>query len=179
MSRNGKKPISLGSTVKVDHDCDSRCVTVAGSLGTLSFVYPSEISLVTDGDLLSISPYVDNKRSRQMWGMTRAIIANMIEGVTKGFVRKMEIVGVGYRAQMVGDSLKMSLGYSHEIIFPTPKGVVITTPRPVEIQVSGIDRCLLGDVCARIRKFRPCEPYKGKGIRYEGERVFLKEGKKK
>ncbi|MGF7163392.1 large subunit ribosomal protein L6 [Rhodoligotrophos appendicifer] len=128
---------------------------------------------------VTVDPRDDSKRARAMWGMSRTLIANMVEGVSEGFKKTLEISGVGYRAALQGNVLQLQLGYSHDVKYPVPEGIKIETPRPVEIIISGIDKQRVGQVAAEIREYRPPEPYKGKGIKYAGETVFRKEGKKK
>jgi large subunit ribosomal protein L6 len=177
MSRVGKKPVPIpaGVTAKVD----GQDVAVKGSKGELKFSVPSEISVVLDGSSIKVDPRENSKRARAMWGTSRAQIANLVTGVTSGFEKKLEITGVGYKAAVVGKNLQMSLGYSHDVNYPIPQGIAIVTPRPTEVTISGIDRRQVGQVAAEIRSLRGPEPYKGKGIKYAGEFIFRKEGKKK
>jgi large subunit ribosomal protein L6 len=176
MSRVGKKPVPIaGVTVAIE----GQVVSLKGPKGTLAFRAPDEVGVRKEGDTLEITPVRDDQRSRAMWGMVRAILANNVEGVTKGFTRTLELTGVGYRAAMQGKNLQMQLGYSHDIVYAPPEGVTITVPRPVEIRIEGIDRQVVGQAAAEIRAYRPPEPYKGKGIRHQGEFVRRKEGKKK
>jgi len=177
MSRVGKKPVPVptGVTAKID----GQQVAVKGAKGELNFVVPDEVSVSMDGGLIKVDPRNDSKRARAMWGMSRAMINNLVTGVSKGFERKLEITGVGYKAAVVGKNLQMSLGYSHDINYPIPAGVSIVTPKPTEINISGVDKRQIGQIAAEIRAMRGPEPYKGKGVRYEGEFIFRKEGKKK
>jgi len=177
MSRVGKKPVPVptGVTAKID----GQQVAVKGAKGELNFVVPDEVSVSMDGGLIKVDPRNDSKRARAMWGMSRAMINNLVTGVSKGFERKLEITGVGYKAAVVGKNLQMSLGYSHDINYPIPAGVQIVTPKPTEIMISGVDKRQIGQIAAEIRAMRGPEPYKGKGVRYEGEFIFRKEGKKK
>jgi large subunit ribosomal protein L6 len=177
MSRVGKKPVPIpaGVTAKVD----GQDVAVKGSKGELKFSVPSEISVVLDGSSIKVDPRENSKRARAMWGTSRAQIANLVTGVTSGFEKKLEITGVGYKAAVVGKNLQMSLGYSHDVNYPIPQGIAIVTPRPTEVTIAGIDRRQVGQVAAEIRSLRGPEPYKGKGIKYAGEFIFRKEGKKK
>ena len=138
-----------------------------------------EVSVKLEGGQIKVDPRSDSKRARAEWGTSRTLIANLIAGVSKGFERRLEINGVGYRAAVQGKNLQLALGYSHDIVYPIPEGITIATPRPVEIVISGADRQKVGQVAAEIRKHRPPEPYKGKGIKYSDERIFRKEGKKK
>ena len=177
MSRVGKKPIitPAGVTVKVA----GQDVSVKGPKGELSFRVPDDIAVAESADGLTVSPRSDTLRVKAMWGMSRAILANNIVGVTQGFEKNMELVGVGYRAAMQGKNLQLQLGYSHDVIYTPPPGVTLSTPKPTEIKVSGIDAQVVGQTAAEIREYRKPEPYKGKGVRYVGEYVRRKEGKKK
>jgi large subunit ribosomal protein L6 len=145
----------------------------------LSFRAPDEIQVSQSPDGLSVAPRHETQRTRAMWGMVRAILANNVKGVTEGFEKNMELVGVGYRAAMQGKNLQMQLGLSHDVIYTPPAGVTIATPKPTEIKISGCDAQAVGQVAAEIRRFRPPEPYKGKGVKYAGEHLRRKEGKKK
>ena len=145
----------------------------------MSRIGKKPVTLVVEGDTVKVTPRGMSKRARQQWGMTRSMVDNLVVGVSSGFRKEMEIQGVGYRAAMAGNVLKLSLGYSHEVNFQIPAGVTITSPKNTEIIVEGIDQQLVGQVAANIREWRAPEPYKGKGIRYKGEFVFRKEGKKK
>jgi large subunit ribosomal protein L6 len=177
MSRIGKNPVTVPSGVEVQ--LADRVLTAKGGLGTLTLVVSNEVTAtVTDGEI-TIAPANDTKQARAMWGTTRALVNNMVTGVSKGFSVGLEITGVGYRAAVQGDTLNLQLGYSHDIAFPIPGDVKIACERPTVINVSGSDRQRVGQVAAEIRAFRPPEPYKGKGIRYSGEIVRRKEGKKK
>ena len=177
MSRIGKKPVVVpaGVTAKVD----GQHVAMKGAKGELDFTAPGEVSVKLDGGSVHVTPLGGDKRSRAMWGTARARIQNLVIGVTKGFEKKLEINGVGYKAAVAGKNLQLSLGYSHDVIYPIPAGVTITAPKPTEITVAGIDRRQVGQVAAEIRDFRGPEPYKGKGVKYAGEFIFRKEGKKK
>ncbi|MDH7794440.1 MULTISPECIES: 50S ribosomal protein L6 [unclassified Beijerinckia] len=177
MSRVGKKPVTIpsGVTAKVD----GQNVAVKGAKGELKFAAPPEIAVTLDGSAIKVDPRGNSKRDRAMWGMSRAMIANLVTGVTNGFEKKLEITGVGYKAAVVGKTLQLSLGYSHDVNYPIPAGIAIVTPRPTEVAISGIDRRQVGQVAAEIRSLRGPEPYKGKGIKYAGEFIFRKEGKKK
>ena len=150
-----------------------------GPKGTRSFTATDDVTITIEDGAITVTPRGTSKRARQQWGMSRIEVANLVTGVTTGFKREMEINGVGYRAAMQGKVLKLSLGYSHEVNFEIPKGVTVTTPKPTEIVVEGIDQQLVGQVAANIREWRKPEPYKGKGIRYKDEFIFRKEGKKK
>jgi large subunit ribosomal protein L6 len=145
----------------------------------LQVVLHDDVSVKLDGGQIQVDPRSQSKRARSQWGTSRTLIANLIAGVTKGFEQRLEINGVGYRASIQGKNLQIALGYSHDIVYAIPEGITIATPRPVEIVISGMDRQKVGQVAAEIRDYRPPEPYKGKGIKYAGERIFRKEGKKK
>jgi large subunit ribosomal protein L6 len=177
MSRIGKRPVTLpgGVTATVS----GQTVEVRGPKGTRAFTATDDVTLSLQDDAVTVVPRGKSKRARQQWGMSRTQVANLVAGVTEGFRREMEITGVGYRAAVQGKVLKLSLGYSHDIDFPIPDEVKITTPKPTEIVVEGIDQQVVGQVAANIREWRKPEPYKGKGIRYKGEFIFRKEGKKK
>jgi len=177
MSRIGKKPVAIpaGVTAKLD----GQHIAVKGAKGELNFTAPDEVSVTIDGNVIHVNPHGQDKRSRAMWGTARARVNNLIVGVTKGFERKLEINGVGYKAAIAGKNLQLALGYSHDVIYPIPAGVAITTPKPTEITIVGIDKRQVGQVAAEIRAFRGPEPYKGKGVKYAGEFIFRKEGKKK
>jgi len=145
----------------------------------LSFVVPDVVAIAQDNGAISVQPREATKRARAMWGMSRAQVANLVEGVTKGYEKKLEINGVGYRAAVAGKVLKLALGYSHDVDYPIPDGIQIVTPKPTEIIVSGIDKQKVGQTAAEIREFRGPEPYQGKGVKYADEFIFRKEGKKK
>src|SRR5262245_21037920 len=177
MSRIGKKavPIRSGVTASVE----GQTVKMKGPKGALQFVVPDEIVVKMDKGAIKVDPRSDTKRARAMWGTSRTLVANLVTGVTKGFESKLDITGVGYRATIQGKNLQIALGYSHDVIYPIPDGIAIAAPKPTEIVVTGIDKQRVGQVAAEIRSFRPPEPYKGKGVRYSGEYIFRKEGKKK
>ena len=177
MSRIGKKPVVIPSGTKVE--VSDNVVSATGSKGSSSWRAPSRVRVSLTEGSVTVEPLGNDRTSRSMWGMTRTMIANLIEGVTEGFVKTLEIQGVGYRAAMQGKNLQLSMGFSHEKIYVAPDDVTLSAPKPTEISVSGIDRRRVGQVAAEIRSVRPPEPYKGKGIRYAGERVYRKEGKKK
>ncbi|AUH64445.1 50S ribosomal protein L6 [Paracoccus zhejiangensis] len=177
MSRIGKKPVELPKGVTAE--IKGQTIEVKGPKGSRSFTATDDVDLVLEEGAVSVKPRGLSKRARQQWGMTRSMVSNLATGVSEGFKRELEIQGVGYRAAMQGKTLKLSLGYSHEVNFETPEGVTITAPKQTEIVVEGIDQQLVGQVAANIREWRQPEPYKGKGIRYKGEYVFRKEGKKK
>jgi large subunit ribosomal protein L6 len=177
MSRIGKKavPIPAGVTASVE----GQTVKVKGPKGAMQVVLPDDVSVVMDKGEVKVDPRNDGKRARSMWGTSRTLVNNLVTGVTKGFEKKLEITGVGYRAALQGKNLQIALGYSHDVIYPVPEGIAITTPKPTEILVTGIDKQKVGQVAAEIRAFRPPEPYKGKGVKYANEFIFRKEGKKK
>ncbi|MBV9509953.1 MAG: 50S ribosomal protein L6 [Caulobacteraceae bacterium] len=177
MSRIGKKPIAIPSGVNVT--LDGQTVTIKGPKGQLSWTVVDEIEIKHEGGELSLTPRDDSKRARGMWGLSRSLVANMVHGVTQGYEETLELVGVGYRAAMKGQALSMQLGFSHDVDIPPPAGITFAVPKQTEIKVAGIDKQLVGEVSARIRRIRPPEPYKGKGVRYAGETVRRKEGKKK
>ena len=177
MSRIGKKPVELPKGVSAS--LSGQTIEVKGPKGTRSFGATDDVTIAIEGETVTVKPRGTSKRARQQWGMTRSQIENLVQGVTTGFKKELEIQGVGYRAAMAGNVLKLSLGYSHEVNFDVPAGVTVTAPKQTEIVVEGIDQQLVGQVAANIREWRKPEPYKGKGIRYKGEFVFRKEGKKK
>jgi large subunit ribosomal protein L6 len=177
MSRIGKKPVAVPAGVTAA--IDGNTVKVKGAKGELSFHAPSDVTVALDDGAISVTPRTQTKRARAMWGMSRSQVANLVEGVTKGYERKLDITGVGYKAAVAGKVLKLSLGYSHDIDYEIPAGIAIVTPKPTEIVVTGIDKQKVGQTAAEIREFRGPEPYQGKGVRYSGEFIFRKEGKKK
>ncbi|MBD3679256.1 MAG: 50S ribosomal protein L6 [Rhodobacteraceae bacterium] len=177
MSRIGKKPVELPSGVQAS--VSGQTIEVKGPKGTRSFTATDDVSLTVADNAVVVEPRGKSKRARQQWGMSRTMVANLVQGVNEGFKKELEITGVGYRAQMQGNTLKLSLGYSHEVNFEVPQGVTVTTPKQTEVTVEGIDQQLVGQVAANIREWRAPEPYKGKGIKYKGEYIFRKEGKKK
>jgi large subunit ribosomal protein L6 len=177
MSRIGKKPVALPSGVEAD--VSGQTVTVKGPKGTRVFTATDDVTLAVADGAVTVTPRGKSKRARQQWGMSRTMVANLVTGVTAGFRKELELSGVGYRAQMQGNVLKLSLGYSHDVNFEVPDGVTVTAPKQTEITVEGFDEQQVGQVAANIREWRSPEPYKGKGIRYKGEFIFRKEGKKK
>src|SRR6202167_4027599 len=177
MSRVGKKPVALPSGVSAR--VEGQTVAIKGGKGELRFVAPDDVSVRFTDNQISVDPRNETKRARALWGMTRAMLNNLVVGVTKGFEKKLEINGVCYKAAVSGKNLQLSLAYSHDVTFPIPQGITIVTPKPTEILITGIDRRQVGQVAAEIRGFRPPEPYKGKGVKYADEFVFRKEGKKK
>ena len=177
MSRIGKRPIAITSGVSVT--LEGQTVTVKGPKGQLSWTVVDEIEIKQEGSDLLLTPRDDSKRARSMWGLSRSLVANMVHGVAQGYEETLELVGVGYRAAMKGQALSLQLGFSHDVDIPPPAGISFAVPKQTEIRISGIDKQLVGEVAARIRRIRPPEPYKGKGVRYAGEQVRRKEGKKK
>ncbi|MFD1882124.1 50S ribosomal protein L6 [Paracoccus pacificus] len=177
MSRIGKKPVELPQGVTAN--IDGQSIEVKGPKGTRSFTATDDVTIELKDGAVTVTPRGTSKRARQQWGMSRSMVENLITGVTTGFKKELEIQGVGYRATMQGKTLKLALGYSHDVDFEVPEGVTITAPKQTEIVVEGIDQQLVGQVAANIREWRRPEPYKGKGIRYKGESIFRKEGKKK
>ena len=177
MSRIGKKPVAIpaGVTAKLD----GQLIAVKGAKGELKFAAPDEVTLTLEGGAVLVTPHHETKRARALWGTARARVQNLVTGVTKGFEKKLEINGVGYKAAIAGKNLQLSLGYSHDVVYPIPAGVTIATAKPTEITIAGIDKRQVGQVAAEIREFRKPEPYKGKGVKYAGEFIFRKEGKKK
>ena len=177
MSRIGKKPVAIpsGVTVKVD----GQTVSVKGAKGELKFVVPDDVEVKFENNSISVNPRHETKRARALWGTSRAQVNNLVVGVTQGFEKKLEITGVGYKAAVAGKNLQLSLGYSHDINYPIPAGIAIATPKPTEVTVTGIDKRQVGQVAAEIRGYRGPEPYKGKGVKYAGEKIVRKEGKKK
>lgn len=177
MSRIGKKIISVPKGVTLT--LDGQTVSVKGPKGEASWTVAEEIEVTRDGDELTLAPRSDTQRARAMWGLSRTLVANMVTGVTEGFEQTLELVGVGYRAAMKGQALSLQLGLSHDVDIDPPAGITFATPKQTEIRISGSDKQSVGQIAAVIRKLRPPEPYKGKGIRYAGEHVRRKEGKKK
>ena len=177
MSRIGKKAIALPAGVTLT--LEGQHVTVKGPKGQLAWTVSEEIELKQEGGELTLTPRSETTRARSMWGLSRTLVNNMVVGVSTGYEQTLELVGVGYRAAMKGQNLSMQLGFSHDVDIPAPAGITFAVPRPVEVKIAGIDKQLVGEMAARIRKIRPPEPYKGKGVRYAGEAVRRKEGKKK
>ncbi|HTV68106.1 MAG TPA: 50S ribosomal protein L6 [Rhizobiaceae bacterium] len=177
MSRIGKKAVSLPQGVSAS--ISGQTVTAKGPKGELKFVVNDDILVKMENNEIAVEPRDQSKASRSKWGMSRTQIQNILQGVKEGYERKLEITGVGYRATMQGKNLQLALGFSHDVVYETPKGITISTPKPTEITVSGIDKQQVGQVAAEIREYRGPEPYKGKGVRYAGERIVRKEGKKK
>ena len=177
MSRIGKQPVELPSGVEAK--VTGQSIEVKGPKGTRTFNATDDVTLTVDDGKVVVEPRGKSKRARQQWGMSRTMVANLVQGVTTGFKKELEIQGVGYRAQMQGNTLKLALGLSHDVNFEVPEGVTVTVPKPTEIIIEGSDEQQVGQVAANIRDWRKPEPYKGKGIRYKGEFIFRKEGKKK
>ncbi|MBA4165733.1 MAG: 50S ribosomal protein L6 [Erythrobacter sp.] len=177
MSRIGKKPVAIPSGVTADIENDT--LTVKGPKGVLSMGLSDLIAYKVEGEAIEVKPANDTKAARAFWGMQRTLVSNLVEGVTAGFTRVLNITGVGYRASAQGRTLKLQLGYSHDVDLDVPEGLEVKTPDQTTIEVSGIDKQKVGQFAAEIRRWRKPEPYKGKGIRYRGEFVFRKEGKKK
>jgi len=177
MSRIGKRTIAVPKGVTVT--LDGQSVTVKGPKGERSWTVADEIEVKLENDEINLIAKVDTQRARAMWGLSRTLVDNMVVGVTEGFTRKLELVGVGYRAALKGNDLTLQLGFSHEVDIKAPEGVTFAVPKQTEINISGADKQVVGELAANIRKLRPPEPYKGKGVRYSGEKVRRKEGKKK
>ena len=177
MSRIGKKPVELPSGVEAS--LAGQTISVKGPKGNRSFTATDDVTIAVEGNTVTVTPRGQSKRARQQWGMSRTMVANLVQGVTEGFKKELEINGVGYRAQAQGNVLKLNLGYSHDVDFEVPQGVTVTTPKQTEIVIEGADQQLVGQVAANIRAWRAPEPYKGKGIKYKDEYIFRKEGKKK
>ena len=178
MSRIGKKAVAIPSGVTAN--VEGQTVKMKGPKGNLQLVVPDDVTVSMDKAAgIKLEPRNETKRARAMWGTSRTLVNNLVTGVTKGFEQRLEITGVGFRAAVQGKNLQLQLGYSHDVVYPIPEGITIATPKPVEIVVTGIDKHKVGQVAAEIRDFRPPEPYKGKGVKYAGEYIFRKEGKKK
>lgn len=177
MSRVGKNPVVIPEGVSVTVDGVS--VTAKGKLGELSFTATGDVQIVVEDKVVVVTPANDSKKARSMWGTARARISNLVEGVSSGFARDLDINGVGYRAQVQGKTLNLSLGFSHDVLFPIPEGIEIKCEKPTSVRVFGRDKQLVGQVAANIRAYRPPEPYKGKGVKYANEVILRKEGKKK
>ena len=177
MSRIGKKavPVPTGVTANVE----GQTVKVKGPKGALQLVLHGDVSAKLESGAIKIDPRSETKRARSQWGTSRTLVNNLMAGVTKGFERKLEITGVGFRAAVQGKNLQLQLGYSHDVVYPIPEGITIAAAKPTEIKITGSDKQKVGQVAAEIRGFRPPEPYKGKGVKYAGEYIFRKEGKKK
>ena len=177
MSRIGKRPVAIPSGVSAE--IADGTLSVKGPKGTLTLSLRDEIAYKVEEASISVMPANDTKQARAFWGMQRTLVSNLVTGVTEGYTKVLEITGVGYRANLQGKNLKLQLGYSHDVDFPVPEGIEIKTPDNTTIEISGIDKQKVGQVAAEIRRWRKPEPYKGKGIKYRGEYIFRKEGKKK
>ncbi|MHC5230194.1 50S ribosomal protein L6 [Brucella sp. LJL56] len=177
MSRIGKKPVPVPAGVTAS--VDGQIVKAKGAKGELSFVVHDEVLVKMEEGAVSVDPRDQSKEARSKWGMSRTMISNIFVGVKDGFEKKLEISGVGYRAAMQGKNLQLSLGFSHEVVYDVPAGITVAVPKPTEIVVTGIDKQQVGQVAAEIREYRGPEPYKGKGVKYAGEKIVRKEGKKK
>lgn len=178
MSRVGKYPVEVPQGVTVT--IADGVVTAKGKLGELKFVLsPDLVDTKVEDNMVVVKPLNNSKRARMMWGTTRARVANLVKGVSVGFQKNLEIVGVGYKAAVQGSNLQLALGFSHDVVLPIPAGVTIKTPAPTQIEISGTDKQIVGQIASEIRGYRPPEPYKGKGVKYAGEQILRKEGKKK
>ena len=177
MSRIGKNPVQVPDGVSVE--VSGQTVTAKGKKGELTASFTDDVVITLDGNVVTVAPREGAAKARQMWGMTRSMISNLVEGVSNGFSKKLLISGVGYRAAMKGSDLVMQLGYSHEVIVPVPADIEIKCPDQTTIEIFGADKQKVGQIASNIRGFRPPEPFKGKGIRYDGEYIIRKEGKKK
>lgn len=177
MSRIGKKPVSVPSGVTAS--VDGQTVKAKGPKGELSFIVNEEVLVKMEDGAIKVDPRDESKVSRSKWGMSRTMIVNILSGVKDGFEKRLEINGVGYRASLQGKNLQLALGFSHDVLYPIPEGIAIVVPKPTEIVITGIDKQQVGQVAAEIRDYRGPEPYKGKGVKYAGEKIVRKEGKKK
>jgi len=175
MSRIGKHPVPLPAGVEVT--LEGQTVSVSGKLGKLSRRLPPEVEIARENGAIRVRPRGDDKRARAMWGLSRTLVANMVDGVTKGYSKQLEIVGVGYKAETRPYGLQLALGFSHPVEYRAPKGIKLTAPQPTQIVIEGADKELVGQVAAELRSLRPPEPYKGKGIKYQGEQIRRKAGK--
>ena len=177
MSRVGKYPVAVPSGVDVA--VVDRVLTAKGKLGALSLLLTDHVDAVIENSQVTIKPRSNESQARMMWGTTRALLAAMVQGVSVGYTKTLEITGTGFRASVQGKNLVINLGFSHDVVYPVPPGITVTTPRPTAITLTGVDKRQVGQVAAEIRRYRPPEPYKGKGVKYEGEQIRRKEGKKK
>ena len=177
MSRVGKYPVEIPAGVQVA--IVGRTLSAKGKLGELRLDLTDNVEAKVDGNTVTVTPRDKTTPSRMMWGTTRALVANMVKGVSTGYSKSMEITGTGYRAAVQGSNLVLNLGFAHDVVYPIPQGIRITCEKPTSIKVEGVDKRLVGQVAAEIRAFRPPEPYKGKGVKFEGEAIRRKEGKKK
>jgi large subunit ribosomal protein L6 len=177
MSRVGKYPVEIPAGVTVA--LAGNVLTAKGKLGELSLALTDKVETTVEGNKVSVAPKTKESASRMMWGTTRANIANMVKGVSVGYAKTLEITGTGYRAAVQGSNLVVNLGFSHDVVYPIPAGIKVTCEKPTSIKVEGVDKRQVGQVCAELRSYRPPEPYKGKGVKFEGEAIRRKEGKKK
>lgn len=177
MSRVGKYPVELPAGVQVA--VVDRVLKATGKLGTMSLPLTDHVDAAVEGSKVTITPRGNASQARMMWGTTRSILASMVQGVSVGFTKTLEITGTGFRASVQGKNLVINLGFSHDVVYPVPEGITVTTPRPTAITLAGVDKRQVGQCAAEIRSFRPPEPYKGKGVKYENEQIRRKEGKKK
>ncbi len=177
MSRIGKRPVTIPSGVTAT--VEGQTVKMKGPKGQLQFVAHDDVEVKFESGVITVAPRFETNRAQAMYGTARAQVANLVAGVTKGFEKKLEITGVGYRAAMQGKNLQLALGYSHDVVYPIPEGITVTVPKPTEITITGSNSQRVGQVAAEIRSYRPPEPYKGKGVKYADEFIFRKEGKKK
>ena len=177
MSRIGKKAVAIPSGVTIT--VEGQTVTVKGAKGQLAWTVVDEIEVKVEGSEITLAPRNDSTRSKSMWGLSRTLVANMVQGVSQGYEETLELVGVGYRAAIAGKQLQLQLGFSHDVNIDPPEGITFASAKQTEVKISGIDKQLVGETAAKIRRIRPPEPYKGKGVRYQGESVRRKEGKKK
>jgi large subunit ribosomal protein L6 len=177
MSRVGKYPVEIPAGVQVA--LAGRTLTATGKLGALSLELTELVDATVEGGHVSVTPRGDAAPARMMWGTTRALVASLVRGVSTGYAKTLEITGTGYRAAVQGSNLVMNLGFSHDVVYAIPPGIKVTCEKPTTIKVEGVDKRLVGQVCAEIRTWRPPEPYKGKGVKFEGEQIRRKEGKKK
>jgi len=177
MSRVGKYPVAIPDGVSVEVANDT--VTAKGKLGQLSAAITSDVEVTVEGNLITVKPTKDTKKARALWGTTRAVVNNLVTGVSAGFTVNLEINGVGYRAAVEGKDLVLSLGFSHPVRYPIPEGISMKCERPTAIEISGADKQRVGQIASEIRAFRPPEPFKGKGVKYATETILRKEGKKK
>jgi len=177
MSRVGKYPVEVPNGVEVA--VVDRILTTKGKLGTMSLPLTDHVDAAVEGNKVTITPRGNASQARMMWGTTRSLLAAMVQGVSVGYTKTLEITGTGFRASVQGKNLVINLGFSHDVVYPVPEGITVTTPRPTAITLSGVNKRQVGQVAAEIRSFRPPEPYKGKGVKYEGEQIRRKEGKKK
>jgi large subunit ribosomal protein L6 len=177
MSRVGKYPVEIPAGVQVA--IAGGVLTAKGKLGELSLALTEKVNTTVEGGKVTVAPRDSSAPSRMMWGTTRALVASMVKGVSTGYVKNLEILGTGYRAAVQGGNLVLNLGFSHDVVYPIPPGIKVTCERPTAIKIEGVDKRLVGQVCAEIRAWRPPEPYKGKGVKFVGEAILRKEGKKK